>query len=45
MIAICLSKKQGLDSDSKAQQQVNFIENLEPDGNTTMFFITEEKKK
>ena len=54
MIAIDLSKQQVLDADPKAIKQINFIGNLDrgwnADGrvinaNTTMFFITEEKKE
>ena len=45
MIAIDLSKRQALDADPKAIQQINFTGNLEYDGNTTIFFITKEAKK
>ena len=45
MIAIDLSKQQALDADSKAIQQINFTANLDRDGNTTIFFITEEAKE
>ena len=45
MIAIKLSKQQALDADQKAIQQINFTANLERDGNTTMFFTTEEAKE
>ena len=34
-IATDLSKQQKLDDDPKALQQINFIENLKRDGNTT----------
>ena len=44
MIAIDLSKQQALDADLKAIQQINFTANLDQEGNTTMFFITEEAK-
>ena len=40
-----LSKQQALDVDPRAIQQINFIENLNRDGNTTMFFIIEEAKE
>ena len=40
MIAIDLSKQQTPDADPRAIQQINFTENLDRDGNTTMFFIT-----
>ena len=42
MIAIDLSKRQALDADPSAIQQVNFMANLDRAGNTTMFFIIEE---
>ena len=45
MIAIDLSKQQALDADPRAIQQINFIRNLDRDGNTTMFFIIEEAKE
>ena len=45
MIAIYLSKQQALDADPKAIQQINFTGNLAQDGNTTIFFITEEAKE
>ena len=45
MIAIDLSKQQALDADPKAIQQINFIANLDRQGNTTMFFIIEEAKE
>ena len=45
MIAIDLSKKQALDGDPKAVQQINFTGNLDRGGNTSMFFITEEAKE
>ena len=45
MIAIDLSKQQALDADPRAIQQINFTANLDRDGNTTMFFITEEVKE
>ena len=45
MNAIDLSKQQTLDADPRAIQQINFTENLDRDGNTTMFFITEEAKE
>ena len=45
MIAINLSKQQALDADPKAIQQISFIENLDREGNTTIFFIIEEVKE
>ena len=41
MKSIDLSKQQALDSDPKAKQKTNFTANLEWNGNTTIFFITE----
>ena len=43
LIAIDLSKKQVLDADPKATQQINFTGDR--DGNTAMFFIIEEAKE
>ena len=45
LIAIHLRKKQALDVDPKVIQQINFTANLDWDGNTTMFFNTEEVKE
>ena len=45
MITIDLSKQKGLDADPRAIQQINFIANLDKDGNTTMLFIIEEAKE
>ena len=45
MIAIDLSRQQGLDADPRAIQQINFTSNLDRAGNTTMFFIIEEAKE
>ena len=42
MIAIDLSKKQALDADPQAVQEINFTGNLEE--KATMFFIFEEAK-
>ena len=44
MIAIDLSKQEELDSDARAIQQIIFTANLDRNGNTTIFFITEEAK-
>ena len=44
MIAIYLSKRQALDADPKAIQQINFTGNLDREVNKTMFFINEETK-
>ena len=45
MIAIDLSKQQPLDADPRAIQHINFMANLDRDGNTIIFFITEEVKE
>ena len=45
IIAIGLSRKQVLDADPRAIQQINFTANLDRGGNTTMFFIIEEPKE
>ena len=45
MIAIDLSKKQALDADPRAIQQINFTANLDRDGNTRFYFILEEVKE
>ena len=44
-MAIDLSKQQTLDADPRATQQIPFTANLDRNGNTTMFFITEEAKE
>ena len=45
MITIDLSKKQALDADPKAIQQINFTANLDRAGNTRFYFILEEAKE
>ena len=45
MIAVDLSKEQGLEADPGAIQQINFTANLARAGNTTTFFIIEEAKE
>ena len=45
MIAVDLSKQQALDADSRANQQSNFIANLDRAGNTRISFILEEAKE
>ena len=45
LIAIDFSKKQKLDTDPKAIQQVNFTRDLTRRGGTRMYFIIEEAKK
>ena len=45
MIAIDLSKKQALDADPKAIQQINAISIKDQAGQTAMYFIIEKAKK
>ena len=45
LIAIDLSKQRALDADPRAIQQISFTENLEREGNITMFFIIENAKE
>ena len=45
LIAIDLSKKQVLDADPKALQQINFTGNLNRIERATMLFITKEAKE
>ena len=45
MIVVDLSKQQALDADPKAIQQINFTTNLDPAGNTRIYFILEEAKE
>ena len=45
MIAIDLSKKQALDADPRAIQQIKFSVNLDRVGNTRIYFILEEAKE
>ena len=45
MIAIDLSKQQALDSNPRANQQINFTANLDRGGNTRIYFILEETIK
>ena len=45
MITIDLSKQEALDTDPREIQQINFTENLDRDGNTTMLFIIEKAKE
>ena len=45
IIVIGLSKKQALDADPRAIQQINFTANLDRGGNTTIFFIIEDPKE
>ena len=45
MIAVDLSKREALDFDPKAIQQINFTGNLNRPAGPSMFFITEEAKE
>ena len=45
LIAIDLSKRQALNADPKAVQQINVTGNLDQAANTSMFFIIEEVNK
>ena len=45
MIAIDLSRQNELDADPRAIQQINFTDNLDRAGNTTIFVIIEEDKE
>ena len=44
LIAIDLSKPQALDADPGAIQQINFKENFDRVGNTTIFSLIKQKK-
>ena len=45
MIVIDLSKRQALDPDPKAIQEINFTANLDRENNTRCYFILEEAKE
>ena len=45
MIAIDLSRQQGLNADPRASQEINFTRNLDRARNATMLFIIEEAKE
>ena len=45
MIVIDLSRKNELDTDPRAIQQINFTADLDRGGNTATFFIIEEAKE
>ena len=45
MVAMDLSKQQGLDADPRAIQQINFIGNLDRVASALMFFILEGAKE
>ena len=44
MIAVDLSKQQALDTDRRANQQINFTAYLDGAGNMRIYFILEEVK-
>ena len=45
MIAVDLSKKQALDADPRAIQQIKFTSNLDRASNRRIFFIYDEAKE
>ena len=45
MIAIYLRKQQSLDADPRAIQLINFVSNLDRDGNTRFFLVLENAKE
>ena len=45
MIIVDLSKRQLLEANPKAIQQINFAANLDRAGNTRIYFILEEAKE
>ena len=45
MIALDLSRKNELDADPRAIQQINFTANLDRAGNTTIFLLLKKQKK
>ena len=45
MIAVDLSKRQTLDADPKAIQQISFTANVDRAGNTRFYLIPEEAKE
>ena len=45
MIAVDLSKQQELDAYPRANQQINFLANLDKTGNTRIYFILLETKE
>ena len=45
MIAVDSNKQQELDTDPRANQQINFTANLDRAGNTRIYFILEEAKE
>ena len=45
MIIVNLINQEGLDTDLQVIQQINFVGNLDEDGDITIFFIFGEVKK
>ena len=45
VITVDLSKQQGLDANPRANQQINFMANLDRAGNARICFIPEEAKE
>ena len=45
MIIVDLSKRQVLEANPKASQQINFAANLDRAGNTRIYFILKESKE
>ena len=45
MIAVDLSKRQALDADPRAIQQINFTANLDRGGNTRIYFYSRRSKR
>ena len=45
IILVDLSQQQALDADPKIIQQINFIANLDREGNTRIYFILEGAKE
>ena len=45
MVAIDFSKQQVIGTDPRAILKIKFTTNLDKEGNTTMFFIIEERKE
>ena len=45
IIAVDLSKKQALDANPRANQQIDFTANIDRAGNTKIYFILEEAKE
>ena len=45
MIAVDLSKQQAIHADPRANQQIDFIANLDRAGSTKMYFLLEEAEE